>query len=92
MDRAIQANRPSIVIKDEKSKTSFLIDMTMLPTERNISIKEFDKLSKYKDPQVEIERMRHLKTTLIPVVVGALGVVKRGNPEPYQIIHGEPNL
>ena len=75
-DRAIQANRPDIVIKDHKSKTCLLNDMT-IPTDRNISVKEFDKLSKYKDLQIEIERMWHLKTTIVPVVVGALGMVKR---------------
>ena len=47
-----------------------------IPTDRNISVKEFDKLSKYKDLQIEIERMWQLKTTVIPVVIGALGMVK----------------
>ena len=55
-DRTIQANRPDIVIKDYKSRTCLLIDMT-IPTDRNISVKEFDKLSKYKDLQIEIARM-----------------------------------
>ena len=57
-DRAIQANRPDIVIKDHKSKTCLLIDMT-ISTDRNISVKELDKLSKYKDLQIEIEPMWH---------------------------------
>ena len=80
-DRSVQANRPDIVIKDHKSKTCLLIDMTkktdILPTDRNISVNEFDKLSKYRDLQTEIERMWHLKTIVIPVVVGALGMVKK---------------
>ena len=90
-DRAIQANRPDIVIKDHKSKTCLLIDMT-IPTDRNISVKEFDKLSKYKDLQIEIERMWHLKTTIVPVVVGALGMVKKGIQNHLNTIPGEPNL
>ena len=90
-DRAIQANRPDIVIKDHKSKTCLLIDMT-IPTDRNISVKEFDKLSKYKDLQTEIERMWHLKTTIVPVVVGALGMVKKGIQNHLNAIPGEPNL
>ena len=49
-----------------------------IPTDRNISMKEFDKPSKYKDLQIEIERMWHPKTTAIPVVVDALGMVKMG--------------
>ena len=75
-DRTIQANRPDIVIKNYKSKTCLLIDMT-IPTDRNISVKEFDKLSKYKDLQIEIERMWQIKTTVTPVVFGALRMVKR---------------
>ena len=55
-DRTIKANRPDIVIKDYKSKTCLLNDMT-IPTDRKISVKEFDKLSKYEDLQIEIERM-----------------------------------
>ena len=76
-DRAILANRPDIVIKDYKSRTCLLIDMK-IPTDRNISVKDFDTLSKYKDLQIEIERMWRFKTTVIPVVVGALGMIKKG--------------
>ena len=90
-DRAIQANRPDVVIKYHKNKTCFLVDMA-IPTDRNISIKEFDKLSKYKDLQIEIERMWHLKTTVIPIVVGALGMVKRGIQNHLKSLPGEPKL
>ena len=65
--------------------------MTIL-TDRNISVKEFDKLSKYKDLQLEIERMWQLKTTVIPVVVGALGMVKKGVLNHFKLIPGETNL
>ena len=90
-DRTIQANRPDIVIKDYKSRTCLLIDMT-IPTDRNISVKEFDTLSKYKDLQIEIERMWQLKTTVIPVVIGALGMVKKEVLNHLKLIPGEPNL
>ena len=63
-----------------------------IPTDRNISVKEFDKLSKYKDLQIEIEWMWQLKTTVIPVVVGALGMVKKGVLNHLKSIPGEPNL
>ena len=49
-----------------------------VPTNRNVSVEECDKLFKYKDPQIEIERMYHLKTTIIPIVIGALDLVKKG--------------
>ena len=34
-------------------------------------------MSKYKDPQTEINKMWHLKTNIVPVILGALGMIKR---------------
>ena len=76
-DRTIQANRPDIVIKHKQNKTCQLIDMSV-PSDSNISAKEFEKLSKYKDLEIEIAKMWKMKTKTIPVVVGALGMIKKG--------------
>ena len=76
-DREIKANRPDIVVKNKKEKTCLLIDMS-IPTERNTSLKTTEKLSKYKDLEIEIQRMWGMKTTTIPVVIGALGLIKKG--------------
>ena len=51
------------------------------PSDRNIALKEIKKESKYKDLELEIQRMWHMKTIVIPVVVGALGTVKKGRVE-----------
>ena len=75
-DREIKANRPDIVIKDKQEKGCLLIDMS-IPTEKNTSVKLTEKLSKYKDLEIEIERMWGMKTTTIPVVIGALGLIKK---------------
>ena len=75
-DREIKANRPDIVIKDKQEKSCLLIDMS-IPTEKNTSVK-VEKLSKYKDLEIEIERMWGMKATTIPVVIGALGLIKKG--------------
>lgn len=48
------------------------------PTDRNISAKGFEKLSKYKDFEIEISRMWQFKPKLIPVVLGALRMIKKG--------------
>ena len=54
-----------------------LIDMS-IPTEKNTSVKVTEKLSKYKDLEIEIEQMWGMKATTIPVVIGALGLIKKG--------------
>ena len=75
-DRAITANRPDVIVKDSVNSTCKLIDMTV-PSDRNIALKEIGKKSKYKDLELEIKRKWHMKTIVIPVVVGALGTVKK---------------
>ncbi|XP_071795627.1 uncharacterized protein [Asterias amurensis] len=76
-DKEIKANRPDIIIKDKKDQRCILIDVS-IPSERNTSIKVAEKLSKYKDLEIEISRMWSMKTETIPVVIGALGLVKKG--------------
>ena len=90
-DRMIQANRPDIVVKDKRNSTCLLIDMSV-PTDKTVSAKVFEKLSKYKDLEIEIEKMWQLKTTTIPVVVGALGLIKKGTIDYLKKIPGEPSL
>ena len=90
-DRTIQANRPDIIIKDKKEKTCTLIDVSV-PSDKNIAVKEFDKLSKYKDLEIEIQKMWHLKAKTVPVIVGALGMIKKGCQKHLDKIPGEPCL
>ena len=75
-DRTIQVNRPDIVIKHNQNKTCQLIDVSV-PSDSNISVKEFEKLSKYKDLEIEIAKMWKMKTKTIPAIVGALGMIKK---------------
>jgi len=49
-----------------------------IPTDRNTSVKVRGKLSKYKDLEIQIEGMWGMKTTTTPVVIGALGLIKKG--------------
>ena len=52
-----------------------------VPSNRNIALKETEKKSKHKDLKLEIQRMWHMKTVVTPVIVGALGTVKKGMVE-----------
>ena len=76
-DRTINVNRPDIIDKDSLNSTCKLIEMTV-PSDRNIALKVIEKKSTYKDLELEIQRMWHMKTVVILVVVGALGTVKKG--------------
>ena len=60
----IQARKPDITIKDHKEKTCKLIDFTF-PKDKNISATELEKLSKYKDLQIEVERQNILEAFLV---------------------------
>ena len=75
-DRTIAANRPDTELKNKRDKTCLLIDMT-IPLDTNTSVKTTEKLTKYKDLEIEVERMWGLRTTTVPVVIGALALSRR---------------
>ena len=76
-DREIRANRPDIIMKNKKENICTLIDVSV-PSENNTSIKVAEKISKYKDLEIEINRMWGMKTIVLPIVIGALGLIKKG--------------
>ena len=90
-DKTINANKPNIIIKDKQEKTCMLIDMA-IPSDRNTSVKVAEKLSKYKDLEIEITKMWGLKTITVPVVIGALGVVKKVIEKHIDKIPGKINI
>jgi len=51
-----------------------LIDVA-ISGDRNVIKKEADKILKYKDLKLEIERMWNVKTKVIPVIIGATGTI-----------------
>ena len=64
-DRTIAANRPDIGLKNKKDKTCLLIDMTIL-LDTNTSVKTTEKLNKYKDLEIKVERMWGAKNNNSP--------------------------
>ena len=91
MDRKIDANRPDIIIKNHEERTCIMLDVAV-PSDQNISLKEFQKLSKYKDLEIEVTKMWKLKTKNISVVIGALGMIKKGTQNFIDQILGKPSL
>ena len=75
-DREVTANRPDIIIKNKKEKTCTLIDVA-LPADRNVVQKEAENKLKCKSVCIEIQRKLNLKCTIMPVIIGATGIVTR---------------
>ena len=90
-DRTIQANRPDIVIKYKQNKTCQFIDMSV-PSDSNISAKKFEKISKYKDLEIETAKMQKMNTKTIPAIVGTLSMIKKGTQKNVNKIPGNLSL
>ena len=55
-----------------------LLTHGLLYNNNNNNYTETEKLSEYKDLELQIERMWGMRATTIPVVIGALGPLKKG--------------
>lgn len=73
-DRHIAANKPDIVIKDKEDKKCLIIDVSV-PLDNNVNLKFAEKKLKYKDLEIEVARLWNLKTKIIPIIIGATGVL-----------------
>ena len=66
-----------------------LIDVA-IPGERNVIKKEAEKILKYKDITIEIQRMWNVKTRVIPVIIGATGNISKSFRKYVRDIPGRP--
>ena len=90
-DREVTANRPDIIIKNTKEKTRTPIDVA-IPADRNVVQKEAEKKLKYKSLCTEIQRVWRLKYTIIPVVIGATGIVTRSLRKNLEVVPGKHSI
>lgn len=56
INRTNQTNRSDIITKCKKENTCAIVDV-IVPSDKDIYVKEFEKLSKYKDLDNEIQEM-----------------------------------
>ena len=75
-DRTIPINKSDIIIRDNGKGKCMLIDIT-ISGDRNVIKKETEKILKYKDLTIEIQRMWNVKTKVIPVIIGATGTISK---------------
>ena len=74
IDRTIPNNKPDILIRDNEKGTCMLIDVA-ISGDRNVIKKEAEKILKYKDLTIEIQRMWNVETKVKPVIIGATGTI-----------------
>jgi len=75
-DRTIPNNKPDIIIRDNEKGTCMLIDVA-ISVDRNVIKKEAEKILKYKDLTIEIQRMWNVKTKVISVITEATGTISK---------------
>jgi hypothetical protein len=75
-DRNLPNNKPDIIIRDNEKGTCMLIDVA-IPGARNVIKKEAEKILKYGDLIIEIERMWNVETKVTPVIIGATGTISK---------------
>jgi hypothetical protein len=82
------ANRPDIIIKNKKDKTCLLIDVAT-PSDKNVIQKEAEKKLKYENLSIEIQRMWNMKCFVVPVIIGATGIVSKSLQKYLETIPGQ---
>jgi len=75
-DRTIPNNKSDIIIRDNEKGTCMLIDVA-ISGDRNVIKREAEKILKYKDLTIEIQRMLNVKIKVIPVITGATGTTSK---------------
>ena len=75
-DRTIPSNKPNNIIGDNEKGTCMLIDVA-ISGDRNVIKNEANKILKYKDLTIKIQSMWNVKTKVIPVIIGATGIISK---------------
>jgi hypothetical protein len=71
--------------------TRMLTDVAILG-DRNVIKKEAEKILKYKDLVIEIQRMWNVKTKVTPLIIGATGTISKSLRKYLSSIPGKHNI
>ena len=79
------------MIKDHGNRSRKIIEVSV-PSDQNTSTKVIEKISKYKDLEIEITKIRRVKTEIVPVIVGELALISKGIEHNLGKISGAINM
>ena len=74
-DHLISLRRPDLIIINKKREFAKLL---ILLADHRMKLKECEKKDKYLDLAREVKKLWNMKVTIIPIVIGALGTVTKG--------------
>ena len=69
-------NKPDLIIRDNEKGTCMLTEVA-IPGDRHVIKKEAEKILKYEEVTIEIQRMWNVKTKVIWVIIGANGTTSK---------------
>jgi hypothetical protein len=75
-NRTIPNNKPDTIIGDNEERTCMLINVA-IPGDRNVIKKEVEKILKYKDFIMAIQRMWNVKTKATPIIIRATRTISK---------------
>jgi hypothetical protein len=76
-------------LHDRKEKTCLLISVAIID-DSDVNAKGNETLSKYKDREIEDSGMWKVTTKVVPIIIGALGTMKKGLGRNLQLLSGHP--
>ena len=84
-DRHLSHNHPEIVCVDFIKSHCFLIDVA-IPGDSCLSNKVTEKLERYTDIKLEMQKMWSMEVSVVPVVIGSLGSIPKCLKKNLQLI------
>ena len=76
-DHLIPVRRSDLIITNKKNRICKIVDFTV-PADHRINLKENEKKDKYLDLARELKKLWNMKVTIVPIVIGALGIITKG--------------
>lgn len=92
--KKIDHNKPDLVLLDKKGKTCYIIDVAC-PFDTRVEKKEKEKFEHYTDLKYELLKVWNTEVTkvyIIPIVIGALGIVTKNVEKYLEKIDFKPGL